>query len=690
MLLYPSFSDNYCDAMEEKQHRAHGIFQLGNYSSYAVSYQTQLASRVTPSFAPPVSPLSEDEMDITYNQLLEHHKTRLTQERESFSEQVLRNHTSALKAYLVFCGKDLSQRVSREFTADFLKRMQEFAQLISGGNRKTAADKLSMLRAIKKTVDTLHRKAQLAPVSGISMFHKELRLAVASSGQTPEEIAKAIGAAPLTLPRWMDGANPVKKGMPTLRRLERHLGLERGFLESKLEYPRKETRVAMVVAGDRYIERMRSLVKDPFYLPRSEFSCELKAEWFALLRYKTAEHPVGLRRSPRGRWRVLAKDQVGPEISSEQFCCVTEGYYSPSASRNFQIVRAFLGFLSKPKEGNTAVAGLGLPVDKVQTLAHLVIPENLEGYLQFMKARSGHTIHNGHINVAGAVCNLTNPGDGYLWQHPQLLEKVQEFARDRTWQQLCDETHSLCKSWQQAGKGKKSRDPKAPLLHLLSLDDPLVPFKRAIKQLDIAAANCAPGSAFQATYKRDALLVAISLSNPLRHRTLTIMKYIKPGEFSAYASNLYQAEDGTWRLRFWKGDFKNDGSKDDDYDAPLPKALASRIEEYLDVYRPVLIRRNLGAPWVFPNLHGNMHKDVGQLMACVAQNYIPEVSRLRMHAVRHIVATDFLNRNPGHYTVVAALLHDKLETVLKHYAHRKSESAFNLHEEHMRSFFAED
>ncbi|MNR67133.1 hypothetical protein D3C85_1909720 [compost metagenome] len=61
-----------------------------------------------------------------------------------------------------------------------------------------------------------------------------------------------------------------------------------------------------------------------------------------------------------------------------------------------------------------------------------------------------------------------------------------------------------------------------------------------------------------------------------------------------------------------------------------------------------------------------------------------------MHAVRHIVATDFLNRNPGHYTVVAALLHDKLETVLKHYAHRKSESAFNLHEEHMRSFFAED
>lgn len=40
--------------------------------------------------------------------------------------------------------------------------------------------------------------------------------------------------------------------------------------------------------------------------------------------------------------------------------------------------------------------------------------------------------------------------------------------------------------------------------------------------------------------------------------------------------------------------------------------------------------------------------------------------------------------------MVAALLHDKLETLLKHYAHRKSESAFNLNEEHMKPFFAKD
>lgn len=378
--------------MEEKQYKTHGIFQLGNYSAHSVSYQYQLSDCITPKFAFSVSPLPEDEMEITYTELLKHHKERLEREKPSLSEQVLRNHASALNAYLVFCGKDLKQRVSREFTADFIKRMQKFAELISCGNRKTAADKLSMLRALKKTVDTVHRKAQLAPVSGISMFHKELRLAVASSGKTVEEIAEAIGTAPLTLPRWLNGANPVKKGMPALRRLERCLGLERGFLEDKLEYPRKDKRVAMAMAGDRYIERMRVLVKDHFYLPLNAFSSGLEAEWFALLRYKTTEHPVGLRRSPRGRWRVLSGDQVGPVLLSEPFCCVSEGYYSPSASRNMQIVRAFLGFLAKPNEGGIDRAGLALPVEKVQTLAHFVIPENLEAFFQFMKARDRKSV----------------------------------------------------------------------------------------------------------------------------------------------------------------------------------------------------------------------------------------------------------------------------------------------------------
>ncbi|MNY61287.1 hypothetical protein D3C86_1979510 [compost metagenome] len=71
----------------------------------------------------------------------------------------------------------------------------------------------------------------------------------------------------------------------------------------------------------------------------------------------------------------------------------------------------------------------------------------------------------------------------------------------------------------------------------------------------------------------------------------------------------------------------------------------------------------------------------------MARNFIPEVRRLRVHALRHIVATDFLRRNPGKYTLLAGLLHDTLATVLKTYAHGKTESAFRAHEENMKGFY---
>ncbi|WP_158238575.1 tyrosine-type recombinase/integrase [Pollutimonas subterranea] len=626
-------------------------------------------------------------METTYSQLQEAHRDRLNTEKGEVSEQVLRNHTSVLKSFLVFCNKTMENRVGREFTFDFIKQVSAYGELAGTHNRKTAADKVSILRAWKKTVDLATRVAKLKPVAGPSLFHKELRAAIAMSGQTTPDITKAIHTAPLTIQGWLNGEFPFKRGLPALRRLEAHLGLERGHLESKLEYPRKDLNVTIQQSGDKYMERMRANRQDPFYLKSGAFTPELTAEWFALMRYKTAEHTVGLRRTARGVWRALPIDKVGADLGSNKLCHPAPGLACPSAERNLLTVRSYLGFLAKSRSENVATSGLGLPDDHVQTLGMLVIPEFVNAFFEFMKARSGNIVHNGHNNVAGAICNLTRPDDGYLWQQPAFLAKVETYAKGRSWRELCDETYRLCKSWQQASLGKKSRDPRAPLLTLLSLADPLGPFKNAIKKLDMAAARCAPGSAFQATYKRDALLLALALSNPLRHRTLTITKYVAPGVVSEYETNLFQTEKGSWRLQFFSGDFKNDRSKQIEYDAPLPQALSKRIEEYLAEYRPVLVRRNPTAPWVFPNLHGNKHKDVGQLIATIAQNYIPEVGRLRMHALRHIVATDFLNRNPGQYTVIASLLHDNLETVLKHYAHRKVESAFKAHEEHLKGFF---
>lgn len=605
----------------------------------------------------------------------------------SCSDQVLRNHKSTLNSYLAFCNKTLDNRIGREFTVDFVKQSKAYAELVATTNRKTAADKLSILRAWKRTVDTHVRGNMLKSMSGPSAFHKELRLAVAASGQTLREIAKAIKTDLKTLNGWVEGVTPMYKGMPTLRRLETHLGLERGFLESKVSYPRKDGPIAAAKQKDKYSARVRANLQDSYYVTPTMFSPELKQEWLALLKYKTCEHPIGLKRGSRARWRVLPIEKGGVHVTKEALCQPAPEQVCASAYRNLLMVESYLGFLTKAQSDNVATAGLGLLLDEVQTVAMFVIPEFLNAFFEFIKARSGNLIHNGQANIAGAVSGMVRPEEGYLWQQPEFLGKVEKFANGRSWRELCEQTFDLCRSWQHAAKGNKSRDPLVPLQHLLSMSDPRRPFKDAIVKLDVAAAAASPGSVHQALYKRDALLLALSMFNPLRLRTLTITKYVPADAVSDYETNLYRTEEGEWWLRFDKGDFKNDGSKKEDYNSPITRDLSARIENYLEVYRPILVRDKPDAPWVFPTMYGDRCSDLGEVFARIARNFIPEVSRLRPHALRHIVATDYLRRNPEKYTFVARLLHDELDTVLKNYAHKQSESAFRAHEEDMRGFY---
>lgn len=627
-------------------------------------------------------------METTYAKLIDEHCQRLQANRVQASGQVIRNHMSVINGYMMFCGKTPEHRVSRELTVDFVKQSKAFVELTAANNRKTAADKLSILRSWQKTVNSLMSTWRLANVAGTSLFHKELRVAISAKGKPIDEVAKAINAAPKTLPYWLNGGMPVKKGIPTLRRLEAYLGLERDYLVSKLEYPRKTVDVTCPTAGDGYVERLKVLTKDPFYLKLQDVSPSLEAEWFDLLTYKTVVHPDGMLRTSRGAWRVLPDAQGTREHRNNRFCRPGDGQVCVSAAKFFLTVRSYLGFLAKERTNMPSTSGLGIPIVQVQTIALFVIPEFLNAFFEFMRFRSGNIAHNGHANVAGAIRCLAREVTGFLRQKPGMYDRIKDFAKGRTWDALCDETCRLCVSWQELSKGKKSRDPKAPITNLMNLDDPLAPFKNAIRKLDMAAATCAQGSAFQACYKRNALLIAMMISNPLRARTMTIAKYVAPAARSELPTNLYQTQKGEWRIRFHRGDFKNDGSKQDDYDAPLPMALGARIEEYLDIYRPILVRRDPSCPWLFPNQFAQQHRGIGELIAQIARNYIPEVSRLGAHALRHIIATNFLKKNPGQYTVIAELLHDKLETVLRHYTHQKLETAFKAHEIHLEGFFS--
>lgn len=626
--------------------------------------------------------------NMTYLELLEKHVSRLTKERGSLSEQVRRNHQSTLNSYLKFVGKTMSSIVGKEFTADFQSRAVAFAEPIAAMSRKTAADKLSILRAWRRTVDSSTEAVKLRSVAGPSLFHKALRVAMELKGESILVIAKKIKSHPNTLRGWMAGAYPFLAGLPTLRRLEAHLGLERGCLESKLEYPRKCVNVGTGAQRDKFSERQRKNLVDKYCIPVGDLSPSFVDEWRDFMKYKTVEYPTGLKRADGGKWRALPMEQANWNLRKEPLFHPTPSTVCASAARTLSHLRTYFGFLIKVPNSNVANSGLGMSGDDVQSLGMLVVPEFVNAHLEFMKARSGGLVHSGHMVNCALICNILDRKYGYLRQQPEFMKKIAAYAKGRTWDELCDETFNLCKAWGIASQGKKSRDPRVPLANILKLDDSLEPFKRAIQKLDEAAAMRAPGGSVQATYKRDALLLALAISNPLRLRTLTITKYIGSEVCdSDYRTNLYKTEDGRWRLRFFAGDMKNDGGKPEDYDAALPRKLAERIEEYLEMYRPVLIKSQPDCPWLFPSLLGGQLKKAENIFRGIARNYIPEVTRMGPHAVRHIVATDFLRKNPGKYLAVAGLLHDALSTVLKNYAHGQLDNAFNAHEQHLESFF---
>jgi len=55
-----------------------------------------------------------------------------------------------------------------------------------------------------------------------------------------------------------------------------------------------------------------------------------------------------------------------------------------------------------------------------------------------------------------------------------------------------------------------------------------------------------------------------------------------------------------------------------------------------------------------------------------SKQFLPGCPGFGPHAIRHIVATDYIKNNPASYIVAADILHDKLETVMSAYAHLKA------------------
>lgn len=610
-------------------------------------------------------------MQITYAELCNALKNHLGidggEEARTGSLQSYRNHVSTLNSFLASVGKVLDSRVGVELGSNFESALKHYIDIIQVSDR-TKRDRRNHLRLICRLhVELANRdKKQDQAITSLSL---ELRSAIARTGMAPKTLAKHVCVSPSALQRWLKGALPNKRGIPTLRRLEKALELPRDHLVNLLKDNTASARVTPVTIP--YRERLKLRTLDRYILPEAAFTPEFTDEWHALFDYKTCVLPV-LERQDRGKWRCIPKNaakHLSPLVQRGNTV-------SPTAALLLGKIRGFFGvILTLPPSKGGVLSESEKPTP--QTLAWLAFPGALNTYLEFMTQRSDGLIHQGQQVFCRFVAALLRPATGYLWQSHQLASHLPENQRPATpdaWRQMCEEGHKMMGAWIRQATGV-SRDPVLPISGLLELEQPLKPIMTAISLIEQAAAEAPPGSMTEALLRRDALLLAMLLANPLRLRTMTSMTWSADGTGTLHGS----AKTG-WRLRLQ--DFHSKNGKGV-YDVRIATFVKPRLEAYLEEYRDTILG-DKESPYLFVSSRSTeMWEGMGSHVRKLTRRYIEGSPGFGAHAFRHLVATDWLARNPNDYLTVAELLNDKIETVIKNYAHLKRDTSFMRYEEYL-------
>jgi transcriptional regulator with XRE-family HTH domain len=173
----------------------------------------------------------------TYSQLIEKHTAALRREtRANSQQQVIRNHLTALRAFLKATYKSEQSIVGAELAADFTQRLNEHLANSSLADR-SKADRKSLLRAWKSTYDGLtsaapasssNRERHTAESHGglQSQFETELKQALRAAGLSAKSAANLAGVSTSAVGRWNRGALPNIRSKETIAKLEAVLTLQ--------------------------------------------------------------------------------------------------------------------------------------------------------------------------------------------------------------------------------------------------------------------------------------------------------------------------------------------------------------------------------------------------------------------------------------------------------------------------------
>jgi len=602
----------------------------------------------------------------TYADLRRVHGERLQAEGKSY--QQTRNHDSALNQFIKAIGKSDSCECGQDFTEHFEANLTRFVEALTarGVSEASIANSVSFLRSIGLTFN-----AMFAGAIGSKSFAESLCALLQTHGVSQNQLVRDTGIAVLKISQWRHGAPPRKASINDIKKIERYFNLPSGTLLSKVDIrfvhdaaPDLETR-----------KKHQALALDPYKY--KEPNALVRSEWEELFKFYTAPYLTnGLQRN--SVWRVKPIEKVAChkrfiawwKSPNPKEVCVT-------ATVNWDVIASFFGYLIR----DSSLGGKGFS-EETLSLAFLSDASLMLDYIEFKKNRSGKYTEEVKRTL-GFITSLLRNSTGFLVQHPKYGVRLPVPVSEANWASWCENNRiTLVSVYNDLKKGKhfqKGRDPREPVAKIIAEAHPIHILLQMVKRME-RKLTLAQHSLLRAVRKRDVLLVKMLISNPLRVNHYSIMSYRKDN-----TGNLYQDSLGTWRLRFQPIDFKNQkGAASKDYDVALSRWIYKDVEEYITDHRPLMLHSETSDRFFLNSTMGSNGKwnfmatgQISDRLRKITREYIPGCPGFGPHAFRHIVATDYIKNNPNGFQVAANILHDKLATVMREYAHVKVADGFS-------------
>lgn len=596
------------------------------------------------------------------------------------SEGGIKYLASALSDFAKTTGETYASNIMELLHNDFHNKLARYCE----SNPKNLTNKRSCLKKCRAIfIDLIGQDAVANDEQ--TEFQRLLSTVVEAAGGVPI-VARAIGASPALLQRWLDGSIPKSQSKPTILRIETHFGMPAHALSELVTWANESKGViepAKLTSSIAYRERHKIATKNPYRV--KDAPDLLRSQWTTLIEFKTDplaratlfndfeddfDNEDVKAKCDIQLWRIRLVSTAKADKKSRWYAFDANGNYVPTAETNYSFISAYLGFLTLSVERG----GLGLEPSVIR-LESLANQRWLAAYLRWRTAESGGA-HGGLQTFMITVGTMLMPRSGFLRQ-PQFNSRCLPIFENRDWNKICDRTllwsRQTLKTLRSMPK-YMSRDPEEAARAILDLPNPLTAvtdmterMRRAKPQTDGIA---------ESIWCRNLLLMQLLASNPLRIENFATLTYKTDN-----TGSLRQHEDGSWWIHLRPDEIKNHAgaAKDKPYIMPIPEGTYKTISMYLKRYRPLLP----GAESVFVFVGSRKTpleplEHLSSIVRMLTKRYLPECPEgIGPHVFRHFLATAILKARPGAWEDAAAALHDEIDTVKKNYAHLKGQDNGN-------------